>query len=194
MNRASKGPRREASVEVPLGKVSAGFWSPRSQLQTRSWRQRWARRVACWGSAVLPSPGTRHCHGAEARPPHPETSDGVEYGEVVALVREGDPEPVCLELRAQCPTARHPAGGALRTRRAAGRAGAGPAAGKPQPQLDASSAKLYICKRKTKFWKEIQDTKAEATLGEEVVVKGRLCFMVHLLHCFDFYLTWFIFF
>lgn len=30
-----------------------------------------------------------------------ETSDGAEHGAVVALIREGDPEPLCLELRAQ---------------------------------------------------------------------------------------------
>lgn len=67
----------------------------------------------------------------------------------------------------------------------------GSAAGDP-PQLKPNSATLCPREHKSEFWKETDGTKTRLLLGEEAGVITDL--RLDLLHCFDFYLTWFTFF
>lgn len=67
----------------------------------------------------------------------------------------------------------------------------GSAAGDP-PQLKPNSATLCPREHKSEFWKETDGTKTGLLLGEEAGVITDL--RLDLLHCFDFYLTWFTFF
>lgn len=91
-------------MEVPLGKVSAGIWSPRAQSQTRSPSAELGQARGLLGNShpALPwhPPLPRSRDRATS---HRELYDGVEHGGVVTLIREGDLKPLCfgLELRAQ---------------------------------------------------------------------------------------------
>lgn len=90
-----KGPRREATVEVhPSGK-SALQVSEESQGPFTD-QQSCARRGTFWKTAILPS--SQH-HMATALHSEKQVMD------VAALIRESDPEPLCvgLEIRHQCP-------------------------------------------------------------------------------------------
>lgn len=138
-------------------------------------QQSCARRGPCWGAAVLPG----HCHRAETGSPRPErTGGGVEHGEVVASKREDDPKPLCLE-----PNPVRKQGRAvpdllleMHSHRQ----------NHIQPRCALTSARLS-------FGRKYTAPKQRLLLGRRWWWQG-LHFMLRLLHCMRFYLTWFTFF